>query len=166
MAAGDAVTDDKAVPSAPERRGKKPLVLIAAGVLLLGGAGGAAFMLLPHTHGSPAKPASTAQVAAKPTFVELPEMTVTLPNGGQSRQLRIHLAIEVAKTEPDGKPTADVTSPRVYDSLVTYLRTLQDAELDGAISVDRIRGDLFRRLDLLLGPGVVKDVLVTGLVVA
>ncbi len=151
----------------PPKRKKMLVILVAAGVLLLGGGGAAAFMLIPGLHGKGAsKPADAAIAAGKPTFVELPEMTVTLPNGGQSRQLRIHLAIEVAKTTPDGKSSVDVASPRVYDALVTYLRTLQDSEIDGAISIDRIRGDLFRRLDLLLGPGVVRDVLVTGLVIA
>jgi flagellar FliL protein len=165
---------DKGVPAAdteapPKGKSKKLIIIVAGAVLLLGGGGAAAYMLVPGLHGKPvaAKAAGATTIAAtKPTFVELPEITVTLPNAGQSRQLRIHLAIEVAKTEADGKPSAEISSPRVYDSLITYLRTLQDSEVDGAISIDRIRGDLFRRLDLLLGPGVVRDVLVTGLVIA
>jgi flagellar FliL protein len=57
-------------------------------------------------------------------------------------------------------------TPRVYDSLVLYLRTLRDGELEGALAMDRLRGDLHRRLDLLLGGGRVRDVLITGFVVA
>ena len=40
------------------------------------------------------------------------------------------------------------------------------AKSRGSIALDRMRGDLYRRLTLVLGPGVLRDVLITGLVVA
>jgi len=49
---------------------------------------------------------------------------------------------------------------------VLYLRTLRDGEMEGALAMDRLRGDLHRRLELVLGPGRVRDVLITGFVVA
>ena len=158
----------------PKRRGR--LLLIIGAVFVLIGAGGAgAYFFLPGVAeslraslggllpGGPATPPAAAPVA-KSAFVELPEMTLTLPNGGRPRQLRLTLAIEVSGDPELVKPA--LISPRVFDSLILYLRTLRDGELEGALAIDRLRGDLFRRLDLLLGPNVVRDVLITGFVVA
>jgi flagellar FliL protein len=42
--------------------------------------------------------------AARPIFVELPEMTLTLPNGGRPRQLRLKLAMEVNGDPANRRP--------------------------------------------------------------
>jgi flagellar FliL protein len=166
-----ATTENSAKKSG--RKGGKALLLGLAALLLLGGGGAGAYLLVPGVSdnmrkfmpGQAAVPAASAAAPlARPVFVELPEMTVTLPNGGRPRQLRLKLAVEVA-ADP-AQPTPDIGNPRVYDSLVLYLRTLRDGELEGALAMDRLRGDLLRRLDLLLGEGRVRDVLVTGFVVA
>lgn len=145
-------------------------------LLLLGGSGGAAWFLVPGVQDGMRKltgfeaaspddaPPAAAAASTRPVFVELPEMTLTLPNAGRPRQLRLKLAMEVV-ADP-GQPPPDLMNPRVYDSLVLYLRTLRDGELDGALAMDRLRGDLHRRLELLLGEGHVRDVLITGFVVA
>ncbi|EHL99824.1 flagellar basal body-associated protein FliL [Acetobacteraceae bacterium AT-5844] len=147
-----------------------------AALLLLGSGGGAAWVFVPGVQeavrkitssGEPADEASAAATpapAARPVFVEMPEMTLTLPNAGRPRQLRLKLAVEV-NADPT-QPPPELMTPRVYDSLILYLRTLRDSELDGALAMDRLRGDLHRRLDLLLGDGKVRDVLITGFVVA
>jgi flagellar FliL protein len=140
----------------------------------MGGGGAAAWVLVPGVQdalrkivpGAAAEDATAeapANPALRPIFVELPEMTLTLPNGGRPRQLRLKLAMEV-NGDP-AQPQPELMTPRVYDSLILYLRTLRDGELDGALAMDRLRGDLHRRLDLLLGGGRVRDVLITGFVV-
>ncbi len=166
-AIADAKLEDTKVR--PPRRTLRLALILGLPLLLLGGAGTAVMVLKPDLLASvtgllPGKAAAPTE-GAKPIFVELPEMTVTLPNAGRTRQLRVRLTLELAKTEPNQNP-ADVVGPRVYDSLIIYMRTLRDTELDGAIAVDRLRGDLFRRIDLLLGHGVLRDVLITGLVIA
>jgi flagellar FliL protein len=158
------------------RKGGRLLLFGAAALLLLGAGAGAAWVLVPGVpdavrkiaFGDPAPAEEGMPVApgatARPVFVELPEMTLTLPNGGRPRQLRLKLAMEV--TGDPAQPPPELMSPRVYDSLVLYLRTLRDGELEGALAMDRLRGDLHRRLDLLLGENRVRDVLITGFVVA
>ena len=148
--------------------GRKKLIILAAIPLMLAAAGGGAYFWF---HGHAEKPAATADAggapgaAPKPLFVEIPEMSVTLPNNGQPRQLRIRLSLELAPRGPD-MPTATALSPKVYDMVLTYLRTLTDPEIQGSLAIDRIRGDLYRRLELLLGPNVVRDVLITSFVTA
>jgi flagellar protein FliL len=155
---------------APEKPagGRKKLIMMAAVPLILLAAGGGAYFWF---HGHADKPTAAAEsasppgAAAKPAFVDIPEMSVTLPNNGQPRQLRIRLSLELAPKGPDA-PTASALSPKVYDMVLTYLRTLTDPEIQGSLAIDRIRGDLYRRLELLLGPNVVRDVLITSLIVA
>jgi flagellar FliL protein len=166
----DAANDAKS-EAVPVRRGRGKLILFAllGLVVLLGGGAAAAFFLVPGVASKvmallPASTPAAPDPAVRPVFVEIPEMVVTLPNGGRPRQMRIRLALELARVE-EGKKPADVLGPRVYDALVIYLRTLREPELDGAIAIDRMRGDIFRRLDLLLGGGVLRDVLITALVV-
>jgi flagellar FliL protein len=153
------------------RKGRGKLIILAALVLVLGGGGTAAWLFVPAI-GDMARsmlghkdqvPAVTA--ASQPVFIDLPEMALTLPNGGHPRQMRIKLSIEVAKGVSE-KGAADALSPKVYDALLTYLRTLREGEIDGGLGLDRLRADLYRRMDLIMGPGVMKDVLITSLVLA
>jgi len=155
---------------APRRKGRRALILGAAALVTVLGSAGAAYQFVPQVSqtlhgvvGGKARPEPGA--IAGPMFIDLPEMAVTLPNGGRARQMRIRLSVELAKRSADVPPT-EILSPRVYDALLTYLRTLRDGELDGGLAIDRLRADLYRRLTLVLGPGVVADVLITGLVVA
>lgn len=151
----------------PGRLNRK-ILLVCAPALLLATAGGSWFFVpqVKALVASFSKPSSTApqrQFAGKPVFVSLPEMTVTLPNAGQPRQLRITLSLELSTKS--GVPSTELLSPRVYDAILTYLRTLHDNELQGSLAIDQIRGDLYRRLSLLLPPGTLRDVLITGLIV-
>ena len=157
------------LPAPPKRRGKKLFLLVGVVVVLAGGAG-AAWQFVPGVaeraraltgHAETA----AAAIAGRPTFVDLPEMAVTLPNAGHPRQMRIKMSLELASGGVE-KGTADALSPRVYDALLTYLRTLRDGEVDGGLGLDRLRADLYRRLDLVMGPGVLRDVLITSLVLA
>lgn len=173
MAESPAATADAKLeapkPAAGKRRRWLLPVAAGAGLLLLVGAGAAAIKFVPglSTRVAALMPGSAPaapQAAGKPIFIDVPEMLVTLSNGGRPRQLRIRLSLELAKAE-EGQKLGDVLGPRIYDALLTYLRTLREPELDGAIAIDRLRGDMFRRLDLVLGPGVLRDVLVTELVI-
>jgi flagellar protein FliL len=159
------------------KAGRRRLMLILALLpILLGAAGAGAWFLVPGAADAarrlagiapaeePAAVAEATAAAQKPSFVEYPEMTVTLPNGGRPRQLRLKLAVEIQGDAAAAQP--ELMSPRVYDSLVLYLRTLRDGEMDGALAMERLRGDLHRRLELVLGPNKVRDVLITAFVVA
>ena len=161
--------DKPASDAPPKKRSSRKLLLLAGVPLVLGAAGAGAWFFLPQLHSAPPAAAhppaeKTAEAPAKPVFVDLSEMTVTLPNGGRPRQMRIRLSLELAKQEPD-TPPAQLLSPRVYDALLTYLRTLHEDELEGGIALDRLRSDLYRRITLVLGPDKLRDVLITELVV-
>jgi flagellar FliL protein len=148
-----------------KRRGKRRLRLILGlgipPLMLVGGA----YYAARHPGWWPLSFAKPVSQEVRPAFVDLPEMAITLSNGGQPRQMRIKLSLELAAVRPETPPT-DVLTPKVYDALLTYFRTLRDGEIEGSLALDRMRGDLYRRLSLVLGPGVLRDVLITSLVVA
>jgi flagellar FliL protein len=153
----------------PRKRRGKFLILMLGTVVVLGGGAGAAWQFVPgvaekaRTLIGRAEPSGIS--TEKPVFVDLPEMAVSLPNAGHPRQMRIRLSVELYKGTVE-KGAAEALSPRVYDALLTYLRTLRDGEVDGGLGLDRLRADLYRRLDLVMGPGVLRDVLITSLVLA
>lgn len=152
----------------PAKGGKGKLLILAVVpvILALGGAG--YFFVWPMVKGShPAAPKPEEHAAATapqhPQVVDVPEMVVTVPNGGQARQLRIKFTIELTSGAHD-IPPPELLNPRINDALLAYLRTLRDGDLEGGLAIDRIRGDLYRRLTLVLGPNTVEDVLITSLV--
>jgi flagellar protein FliL len=157
--------------SAPPRKRRGKLLFMLLGlVVVLGGGAGAAWQFMPGVAdkarsmmGHPSE--QPVALASHPFFVELPEMAVTLPNNGHPRQMRIKLSVELTRDAED-KGSPEVLSPRVYDALLTYLRTLRDGEVDGGLGLDRLRADLYRRVDLIVGPGVLRDVLITSLILA
>jgi flagellar FliL protein len=157
-------------PAPRKRRGKKLFLLVGV-VVLLGGGAGAAWQFVPgvadkvHAMVGHHEPVAAVAVSTRPVFMDLPEMALTLPNGGHPRQMRIKLSVELAPGASQQRAT-EALSPRVYDALLTYLRTLQDGEIDGGLGLDRLRADLYRRLELVVGPGVLRDVLITSLVMA
>lgn len=158
-------------PAPPRKRRGKSLIFLAGTLVILGGGAAAAWKFVPGLndkiraitgHG---EQTASAAVSSRPVFIDLPEMAVTLPNAGHPRQMRIRLSLELASGVPE-KGAAEALSPRVYDALLTYLRTLRDGEVDGGLGLDRLRADLYRRLDLVMGAGVLRDVLITSLVLA
>lgn len=175
--AGDDIAQGDPVP----RKRRTGLLLLAAIVPVTLAGAGAAYVFVPyvsaavsHLLGSRAAvevapSPSPVAVVVRPQFVELAEMTVTMPNGGRTRQMKIRLALELAPrtspAPPDVLPV-EVLSPRVYDAILTYLRTLRDVDTEGGLALDRMRGDLYRRLTLVLGPDVLQDVLITSLIIA
>jgi len=162
------------------KKGKKKLLLLLAIVPVVLGGVAAAYFFVPavshmvdpligrHPAGADVAAVEVKPIVPRPQFIELPEMAVTLANGGRPRQMRIKLALELTRATPTSPdvPATDVLSPRVLDALLAYLRTLRDGDTEGGLALDRIRGDLYRRLTLILGPDIIQDVLVTSLVMA
>jgi flagellar FliL protein len=174
-AGGEVVASD----AAPQKRNMRKLALFAAVPILLAAAG-ATYFLFPALTGTAAHAAaqaadkapgkaqdkgnaSTQAAQPHPTIIDVPEILVTLPNGGRARQLRIKISLELTQAAHD-LPPAEQLTPQINDALLTYLRTLRDGDLEGGLALDRIRGDIYRRLTLVLGDNVVQEVLITSLV--
>lgn len=157
-----AEAEESAEP-APRKRSGKPLLVGLVLALLLGGAGfyGAYSGLIPP--GSKAAGHGVAEVAPLPdvAFVPVPPLVISLGPESNSRYLRFTGELEVPVNF-----TADVTKmmPRVLDVLNGYLRAVDARQLEEPSALMRLRAQMLRRVQLVVGDGRVRDILVTEFV--
>lgn len=149
--------------AAPKKKSKLPLII---GVVLALAGGGGAFVATNSglLHGGEESP---AQVAALPTtsatFIELDQMTIDLGNASRHDYLRFRAQLEV---DPRYVSEVELLTPRVIDVLNTYLRAVSAAELDRPSALIRLRAQMLRRIQVVVGPGRVKDLLVMEFVLS
>lgn len=93
-------------------------------------------------------------------FVEVDPIIVSLPD---DRVLRFRAQLEV--TAPH---VADVQKvmPRVVDVMNGYLRALEPADFQHPAVLPRLRGQLLRRVQVVVGDGRVRDVLIMEFVLS
>lgn len=106
---------------------------------------------------------SAPPVAAIPAaaFVQIEPLVVSLGSGSSLAHLRFRGHLEVAEGTEEA-----VTSlmPRVMDVLNGYLRAMKPEELSDPTMLIRIRAQMLRRVQLVVGDGLVKDLLVSEFV--
>ena len=177
--------DSDAAPEGGEGRkkgGKKPLIIGAAAMVLCGAGAFAAVSLLgggeePDAHAEAeahggeeshaeaeghgeAKGEERADVATV-AFVPVDPLTISLEHGGAVRHLRFASQLEVPYAR---KFDVEAMMPRVVDALGGYLRALEPSMLADRDAHLRIRGQMLRRVKLVLGPEAVHALLVTEFV--
>jgi flagellar basal body-associated protein FliL len=159
--------EDDGEEAAPKKKGRGKLIIFALiGLLVLGGAGGAAFVFLAGSDGEVVAE-DEPPVIEKPrelTYIDLEPIFIQVATGkGVLQNLVVELALEVELGNADViRVRAEM--PRLYEA---YLRSLTDRPLPGADSGDiepthiknRIRAENLR----LLGPGVVYDVVLKNM---
>ena len=160
---------------------KLPLRLIltgaAAGVLVLGGGGTAAFLLLGHL-AAPAHAAragkdggtddkSGAQIADGPdgvVFYTPPDIVANMDVAdGKPTFLKLKLTLEL----PD-QATADVLDedmPRLQDMFQTFLRELRPEDLSGSQGSYQLRMEIQRRVNLVIAPSKINTVLIEEMLI-
>lgn len=141
----------------PARGGKKlflvSLVLAAAGA----GAGYMASVsgLLPVGGGAAEK--TPATVARDTVFVPVDPIVISLGAAGSNRHLSFRAQLEVPTVA-----TAEVAGlmPRIVDVLNSYLRAVDVREFDSPHGLVRMRAQMLRRVQIIVGDGKVRDLLV------
>lgn len=153
---------------------KKPskLPMIIGVVLAFAGAGGGFFAVQSGLlgGGSDAHAESSAtdahanqqehvETTALPnvSFIEVPQVMVSLGPGGHSQHLRFRASLEVPQ-----QYAADVEAilPRVQDVLNSYLRALEARDIEAPGALVRLRGQMLRRVRLVAGEDRIRDLLV------
>ncbi|OAN57305.1 flagellar basal body-associated FliL family protein [Sphingomonas sp. TDK1] len=176
------IVEDKSAQEAPAPNKKKKLIIIGAATaaaLTLGGGGAAFFM-----GGKSAKTEAHAEEAAadeghgegaakegeggkegegKGKFVDVPTVSVNLRSpDGSPRFLKLHLMLV------PGPKTTDTALkdklPVVLDAYQPFLRELRPEDLGGSAAVFRLKEELMVRATRVLGPGMVKEVLIQDLI--
>lgn len=145
----------------------KYLLILGFVLFLSGGAGGyytvsSGLVSAPESFGASAQltePALTDQVA----YVPIDPLIVTLRQEEISRQLRFSAQIEVY---PEYQEEVAFAMPRILDTLNGYLRAVELEDMEDALALLRIRLHIFHRIDVIVGPEKVRDILITEFVLS
>lgn len=153
---------DDVEEEAPKKKSKLPLILGV--VLALAGGGGGFFAVSSGMIGGSEdteEKAETDDVVVEElppiAFVALDPMIVSLPAGGVSTHLRFSAQLEV---NPDHADEVESLKPRIVDVLNGYLRAVELSELSDPSVLVRLRGQMLRRVQVVVGDGRVKDLLI------
>jgi len=173
----DAATDELATPS----KSTKPSMIIGI-ILAITGAGagfvavqmGAVSMILSpdpqieHADGVAGEANGMIEVRDLPmhdtsdiAFVEIDPIMISLAGDGQIQNLRFRAQLEVNEADQ-----SDVIKllPRVVDVLNSYLRALEVSDLRDPLALTRLRGQMLRRVQIVIGHHRVRDLLIMDFV--
>ncbi|MBI6628917.1 flagellar basal body-associated FliL family protein [Pontibaca salina] len=150
----DAATEAPAKRSKNRKRGLA-LTLLLSAIGAAAGYYGVSSGVIPITALSNQRP-----FAAKATdiaFVEIDPIMISFSGGQSIRQLRFRAQLEV---DPAVIRKVQSLLPRVIDVLNGYLRALQLADLTDPLALTRLRGQMLRRVQVVVGRENVRDLLI------
>lgn len=165
-----------------ETQGKKrgPMMMIAGVALMLGLGGGGFYaassgMILAgdktydaedHAVVDPLEQAASAhgEVGKQDVaFVPVEPLVVSVGSSGRARHLRFSAELEVPGPAKD---EVQYLMPRIVDAMNGYLRAVDPAEFEDRGALIRLRAQLLRRVELVVGAERVRDVLVMEFVLS
>ncbi len=160
-----ALTDE--MPTAT-KKGKKTLLFGVIAALLLGSGGfyatysGLVFAPKTDSAAAPAGTGDTGAPAGEPVvFVALDPLIISLGKYANARHLKFSGSLEVAPAAADEVRNL---MPRILDVLNTYLRAISESELQDPASMNRLRAQMLRRVQIVSGSDKVRDLLITEFV--
>lgn len=116
-------------------------------------------------HGEVGEDGKPKHVAGAPIFYDLPEFLVNL-NTGTGRGVSF-LKATITLELPSEEAVAQVEAmlPRIKDTMNTYLREMRTSDLAGSAGIYRLREELLMRVNKVIQPQQVKDVLFKDIIV-
>ncbi|WP_375229554.1 flagellar basal body-associated FliL family protein [Roseobacter sp. S98] len=156
----DATADEVPVE---EKSSKMPLI-IGLVLALVGGGGGffaAQSGLIPGfesgTEEKVAEPEKEEKSEPTVAFLPMDQLMISLPAHSSNKYLRFRGELEVSKKYAD---EVSLLMPRVVDVLNTYLRAVELQDIEEAAALTKLRSQMLRRVQIVVGPGKVTDLLV------
>jgi flagellar FliL protein len=145
---------------APSKSGIKAMLLPL--ILMVAGGGGAFFatysgLIDGLLGGGDPEAAAVEEKAKSVAFVPIEPFTVSLGGSASARHLRFAAQLEVS---PDDIGPVTEMKPRIIDALNTYLRAVDEAELEDPRAMIRLRAQMLRRIEVVLGSEAVNDLLI------
>lgn len=150
-----------------KKGGKGGLIIGLVLMLVLGGGGFFAvysgMLSLPFGGGDAKKEEHAPPPPDLPptAFVALDDIVISLGKGARSAHLVMTAALEV---EPAMQQEVETLKPRVLDVLNTYLRALDEKDIQDPAVMARLRSQMLRRIQTVTGEGRVRDLLITRFV--
>lgn len=160
-----AATAEAELPAVKPKGGMIKSLL--AGLLLAVALGGGSFFVvftgmiaLPLPERAALGSSSMPELPPMPVtaFVPLDPVVVTLGRGSTARQLALSAQLEVV---PMAIETVQLLKPRILDVIGTYLRAVDASLVEDPAAMLRLRAQMLRRIQVVTGEGVVRDLLIT-----
>lgn len=159
----DATAEEVEVP----KGSKKPLIFAAlAAILLGGGAFAVTFLgLLGSGDSKEAEgvvdPYSASHSFGEIAFVPMQPFTVSLSRDAENRHLKFSAQLEVY---PEHQASVTHLLPRIRDVLNTYLSAVEASYIERPSGLIYLRAQMLRRVQLVTGSDMIRDLLVTEFV--
>ncbi|MEX2521096.1 MAG: flagellar basal body-associated FliL family protein [Paracoccaceae bacterium] len=161
---------DEIAPEPVAKRSRAPLLTGAVLSLLLGGGGFFAtysgMVSLPHgatkdDKGHAAAHSHGEARADMPAFVPVGEVVIPLGPNATARFLVIELQIEA---RPEDAAVFETLRPRILDVVNTFLRVVEESDIESPSATIRLRAQLLRRIRAVSAPVEPRDLLITSFV--
>lgn len=94
-------------------------------------------------------------------FVALDPLIISLGPGAANRHLRFSAQLEI---DSAAQSRVEKLTPRVLDVLNGYLRAVEMRDLETPSALIRLRAQMLRRIQVVIGEGQVHDLLITEFV--
>lgn len=156
-------TPDSPQDAEPKRRSKLPLLIGLAGAILAGGGGFYATysgLLWPKAEATADKGPHTDPMPDV-AYVPIEPVVISLAPAARNQLLRMSAQLEV---ESPAAGEVSTLMPRILDVLNGYLRAIDVAQIEDPSALVRIRAQLLRRIQVVVGEGRVRDLLITEFV--
>ncbi len=155
--------------------GKKLIIFILLPILILGGAGAGLFFsgMLDSLLGNEEEAMAEGEhggaedenaVAVPGTYLEVPEMLVSLRTSGQKQKI-LKLRINLELNAPEDEAVINSFMPKIVDNFQVFLRELRVEELEGSQGLYRVKEEMLARVNSAVHPVKVKDVLIGDLLI-
>lgn len=153
----------------PRKASKLPLLVGL--ILAVAGAGGGFFAVQSGIIGGGASKQEEAAKTSAPdddkalavAFVAIDPLVISLPGTDGRTHLRFAAQLEVP---PAYAAEVETIKPRIVDVLNGYLRAVDIAALEDPATLTRLRAQMLRRIQVVTGPGRVKDLLIMEFVLS
>ncbi len=156
-------TPDSPQDAAPTKRSKLPLLAGLLGALLAGGGGFFATysgLLWPNAEAA-AEEKGHEDATPDIAYVAIEPVVISLAPTAKNRHLKMSAQLEV---ESPASAEVMVLMPRILDVLNGYLRAIDAAQIEDPSALVRIRAQLLRRIQVVVGDDRVRDLLITEFV--
>ena len=153
----DKNADSGEVGEAPKKSGKIGLIIGLVGALIAGGGGFFATYsgILGGT--SSGESHATKEVDHSFSYVALDPLIISLGANAHAQHLKFSGTLEVPNEHLE---EVEMLKPRVIDALNTFLRAVDEAELEKPSSMLKLRAQMLRRVQVVTGEGRIRDLLV------
>jgi flagellar FliL protein len=134
------------------------------GLFLAAAAGAGGFFAVSSGMFTGERTEKTAEVdKPKMTYIPLEPLVISIGEQGRKRHLRFAAQLEV---KPDKAEAVTGMLPRITDVLNGYLRAITLADIEDPSALLRVRAQMLRRVQIVVGEGAVGDLLVMEFVLS